>query len=225
LLESLLPSSVVCTETYADDENESCFPGEEDLVASAVPARRREFVTARSCAREALGRLGHPPVAIRSGPRREPVWPAGLVGSITHCAGYRAAAVARTDQVVSVGIDAEPDAPLPPRVLDVVTAPGDAEHLAELTRAEPGVHWDRLLFSAKESVYKAWYPLTGRWLGFDDANLTVDPAAGAFTARVRIDGTRLDGGPPLITLDGRYLIDRGLVLTAVWVDHQPPRRA
>ncbi|MEU4423041.1 4'-phosphopantetheinyl transferase superfamily protein [Actinoplanes sp. NPDC024001] len=217
MLGSLLPSSVVTAEAFADDEAEGSFPGEEDLVATAAPGRRREFVTARRCAREALAGLGHPPVAIRPGPRREPVWPAGLAGSITHCAGYRAAAVTRTEEVASVGIDAEPHAPLPPRVLGAVTAPGDAEHLARLSRAEPAVHWDRLLFSAKEAVYKAWYPLTRRWLGFDEANLTVDPAAGAFTARLRVDGARIDGGPPLTALHGRYLVERGLVVTAVWV--------
>ncbi|MBG0560383.1 4'-phosphopantetheinyl transferase family protein, partial [Actinoplanes aureus] len=176
MLDSLLPSPVVTAEAFADDEDEPCFPGEEDLIATAVMGRRREFVTARRCAREALARLGHPPVAIRPGPRREPLWPAGVAGSITHCKGYRGAAVARTEEVVSVGIDAEPHAPLPSRVLGVVTAPGDAEHLAELAHAEPAVHWDRLLFSAKEAVYKAWYPLTGRWLGFTDANLAVGPA-------------------------------------------------
>lgn len=211
MLDSLLPASVATAEAYADDEAEPCFPGEEDLVATAVPGRRREFVTARRCAREALARLGHPPVAIRPGPRREPVWPAGLAGSITHCTGYRGAAVARTDEVLSVGIDAEPHGPLPPRVLGAVTAPGDAGHLAELSRAEPAVHWDRLLFSAKEAVYKAWYPVTGRWLGFTDASLTVDPAAGTFTARLLIDGT------PFEVLRGRYLVERGLVVTAVLV--------
>lgn len=216
MLDSLLPSTLVVVEAFTDDESETCFEGEEDLIASAVPGRRREFVTARRCARDALARLGHPPVAIRSGPGREPVWPAGLTGSITHCPGYRGAAVARTAEVVSVGIDAEPHAPLPPRVLDVVTAPGDAGHLADLSRAEPAVHWDRLLFSAKEAVYKTWYPLTRRWLGFDEANLTVDPGAGTFTARVRVDGTRIDGGRPLTVLSGRYLIDGGLMLTAVW---------
>ncbi|WP_328460879.1 4'-phosphopantetheinyl transferase superfamily protein [Actinoplanes sp. NBC_00393] len=217
MLELLLPSSVVTAEAYADDDTELCFPGEEDLVATAVVGRRREFVTARRLARDALAVLGHPPVAIRPGPRREPVWPDGLAGSITHCSGYRGAAVARTDEVVSLGIDAEPHAPLPPRVLGAVTAPGDAEHLAGLARAEPAVHWDRLLFSAKESIYKAWYPLTQRWLGFSDARLTLQPQMGTFTAHILIDGTRLDGGPPLTSLHGRYLIENGLVVTAVWV--------
>ncbi|GIE26960.1 4'-phosphopantetheinyl transferase [Actinoplanes italicus] len=208
MLGSLLPPSVITAEAFGDDPDEPSFPGEEDLIATAVATRRREFVTARRCAREALSGLGFAPVAIRPGPRREPIWPDGVAGSITHCTGYRAAAVVRTSDVASIGIDAETHAPLPPRVIPAVTAPGDVEHLAELAARDPSVHWDRLLFSAKEAVYKAWYPLTGRWLGFEEAALTVDPHARTFTARLRVDA-------PWAALHGRYLVTNGLVLAAV----------
>ncbi|MEV0897573.1 4'-phosphopantetheinyl transferase superfamily protein [Actinoplanes sp. NPDC049802] len=208
MLDILLPLPVVTAEAYADREDEPCFAGEEDMIAKAVAGRRREFVTTRRCAREALAGLGVRPAPIRSGPRREPLWPDGVVGSLTHCAGFRGAAVARAADLAAVGIDAEPHAPLPPRVIDSVTAPGDVEHLAELSGKDPSVHWDRLLFSAKESVYKAWFPITGRWLGFEEAALTVDPAAGAFTARLLVDA-------PFPALHGRYLIGNGLVVTAV----------
>ncbi|GAA4972320.1 4'-phosphopantetheinyl transferase family protein [Actinoplanes utahensis] len=208
MLEALLPSSVITAEAFTDDPDEPCFPGEEDLIAKAVAGRRREFVTARRCAREALGKLGFAPVPIRPGPRREPIWPAGAAGSITHCTGFRGAAVVRTSDVASVGIDAESHAPLPPRVIGAVTAPGDVEHLAALAEADPSVHWDRLLFSAKESVYKAWFPLTRRWLGFEDARIEIDPAAGAFTAWLRVEA-------PWRTLHGRFLVGDGLVVTAV----------
>ncbi|WP_229069492.1 4'-phosphopantetheinyl transferase superfamily protein [Actinoplanes sp. DH11] len=211
MLDLLLPPPVRTAEAFTDDPSEPCFPGEEDLIGAAVPGRRREFVTARRCAREALAQLGHPPVAIRSGGRREPLWPAGVVGSITHCTGYRAAAVAAAADVRAVGVDAEPHAPLPDRVLPAVTTAEDRDHLAGLRRDHPAVHWDRLLFSAKESVYKAWFPLTGRWLGFDDADLLIDPAGRTFTARIRIDS-------PLPHLHGRWLVDHGLVVTAVLVD-------
>ncbi|MET8067607.1 4'-phosphopantetheinyl transferase superfamily protein, partial [Micromonospora sp. NPDC005313] len=89
-----------------------------------------------------------------------------------------------------------------------------------LRAADPATHWDRLLFSAKESVYKAWYPLTGRWLGFEEAELTFD-RAGRFAARILVDGARADGGPPLDVLDGRWLVTGGLLLTAVAVPHRP----
>nr|ASV46742.1 4'-phosphopantetheinyl transferase [uncultured bacterium] len=216
-MDRLLPAVVACAEAFDDPPDEPCFPGEEDLIAGAVPGRRREFITARRCARDALGRLGHPPAPIRPGPKREPLWPDGVVGSITHCAGYRAAAVARTAEVASVGIDAETHDPLPEGVYGLVAVPDERPMLDDLAAADNGVHWGRLLFSAKESVYKAWYPLTGRWLGFEEARLTIDRAAGVFTASILVDGARADAGPPLRVMAGRYLVRDGLVLTAVSV--------
>ncbi|GAA2853781.1 4'-phosphopantetheinyl transferase [Actinoplanes cyaneus] len=221
MIETLLPSPVAVVEAFTDDPDEPVFPEEEGLIAVAVEARRREFVTARRCAREALARLGCPPVPIRRGPHREPRWPAGVVGSITHCAGYRAAAVARSTDVASVGIDAEPHAPLPDGVLEIVVASGDEDRLTTLARADPSICWDRLLFCAKESIYKAWFPLTGRWLGFEDAQLRLDPAAGTFTGHLLVPGGRLDGGADLVDLSGRYRVTGGLVLTAVTVPRTP----
>ncbi|MFR9780593.1 4'-phosphopantetheinyl transferase family protein [Micromonospora sp. MS34] len=217
MIETLLPPAVVSVHAFSDIPGEAPYPGEEDLVAKAVETRRREFVTARRCAREALGKLGHAPAPIRSGARREPVWPAGVVGSITHCAGYRAAAVARATDLAGLGIDAEPHDVLPAGVGDTVTVAGEPELLRRLDRERPTVHWGRLLFSAKESVYKAWYPLTGRWLGFEDAELSIDPDGGDFTARLLVDGARADGGPPLAELHGHWLVARGLIVTAVTV--------
>ena len=99
-----------------------------------------------------------------------------MVGSITHCAGYRACAVARAAHVAGVGIDAEPHAPLPAGVLGQIARPEERPLLARAGRTEPAVHWDRLLFCAKEAVYKVWFPLAACWLGFEDAVLTLDPA-------------------------------------------------
>jgi 4'-phosphopantetheinyl transferase EntD len=208
VIERILPAGVVAVEAFADVSDEKVFPGEEELIARAVESRRREFVTARRCAREALGRLGHPPVAILPGPKREPQWPAGVAGSITHCKGYRAAAVAPLSVLASLGIDAEPNGPLPDGVEASVTVPGESQMLTELPTAG-GVHWGRVLFSAKESVYKAWYPLARRWLGFEDARLHIE-AAGTFRADILIDG-------PLRRLHGRFLVDRGLIVTTVTV--------
>ena len=217
MIEKLLPPVAVGVEAFADVPGEPVFPGEEDLVATAVAGRRREFVTARRCAREALERLGYRPAPIRPGPGRAPQWPPGAIGSITHCAGYRAAAVARRSGLAAIGIDAEPHEPLPDGVAATVVGPAEVAVLAGLSRTDPAVRWDRLLFSAKESIYKAWYPLCGRWLGFDDVRLEIDPAGRTFTGHVLVDGARLDGEPPLTELHGRYLVARDLVLTSVTV--------
>jgi 4'-phosphopantetheinyl transferase EntD len=215
VIEALLPSTVVAVEAFADLPGEAPFPGEGDLIAGAVEARRREFITARRCARTALRVLGYPHAPIRPGPKREPQWPTGITGSITHCAGYRAAAVARTADIHLLGIDAEPNGPLPEGIAESITVPGELETLDRLTSTHPGMHWGRLLFSAKESVYKAWFPVTRRWLGFKETRLTIDPDAGTFSATVLVDGARIDVKPPLSVLHGRFVVDRGLLLTAV----------
>jgi|tagenome__1003787_1003787.scaffolds.fasta_scaffold20868305_2 4'-phosphopantetheinyl transferase EntD len=225
MIQSLLPSCVVSYEEFTDIPGEAPFPGEETVIAQAVAGRRSEFITARRCARRALADLGHPAAPIPSGPRREPLWPAGFTGSITHCAGYRAAAVARLDDLAAIGVDAEPDKPLPPDVETTVASPDERARLRTLDAAMPAVNWPRLLFSAKESVYKAWFPLTGRWLGFSDADLHVDAEAGTFRARLLVDGSRIDGGAPLTELHGRFLVRQGLILTAVTVGHRLGRGA
>ena len=95
VLAALPPAGIAAVEAFDDDIPARLFPEEEALVARSVDKRRREFTTARRCAREALARLGVPPAPILPGERGAPRWPAGVVGSMTHCAGYRAAAVAR----------------------------------------------------------------------------------------------------------------------------------
>jgi 4'-phosphopantetheinyl transferase EntD len=216
VIEELLPPPVAAVEAFGDLAGAELFPEEQAVIGRAVEKRRREFTTARACARAALARLGQPPVAILPGERGAPGWPPGIVGSITHCAGYRAAAVAPAAAVLAIGLDAEPDGPLPDGVLGAVSLPAERDRLAGLARSAPGPHWDRMLFCAKETVYKAWFPLTGRWLGFEEADITLDPAAGTFTARLLVPGPEVDGRE-LTEFEGRWLARRGLIVTAICV--------
>jgi len=210
VIERLLPAGVVAVEAFTDRPGEQPFPGEQEYVAGAVESRRREFVTARRCAREALASLGYPPAPIPRGRRGQPVWPTGVTGSLTHCVGYRAAAVCRVGEPVrSLGIDAELHVSLPEDVRGLVTVAAERDLLARLVADRPAVHWDRLLFSAKESIFKVWYPLTRRELGFEECRLDIDRVAGTFTGTVLIDAP-----PALHTITGRYRVERGLVATA-----------
>ncbi|MBS2963694.1 4'-phosphopantetheinyl transferase superfamily protein [Actinocrinis puniceicyclus] len=213
LIEEIVPPPAECADTR-EDLDEQLLPGEHEYVARAVPSRRAEFVTARACARLALARLGVPPGPILSGGRGEPLWPRGIIGSITHCAGYRAAVVARSVQIAGLGIDAEPNAALPGGVLEAVSLPRERLWVDRLARTRPAVRWDRLLFCAKESVYKTWYPLTRRWLDFEDAAIAVDPEQGQFTARLLTAGPVLQGRE-LTELTGRWVVRDELILTAI----------
>ncbi|GIJ28487.1 4'-phosphopantetheinyl transferase [Micromonospora qiuiae] len=215
MIERILPPAVVVVESFSDPDGAMLFPEEEAVIAKAVQKRRREFTTVRDCARRALGQMGLAPAPILPGVRGAPVWPDGVVGSMTHCDGYRGAALARSAEIATIGVDAEPHAPLPDGVLGAIALPGERTRTAALAADQPAVCWDRLLFSAKESVYKAWFPLTGRWLGFDEADIELAPD-GTFVARLLVPGPLL-GGTPVTSFQGRFLVDRGLLLTAIAV--------
>lgn len=224
LVRAVLPdlSDLVYAELYHDPPGLAPLPEEEPLIARSVAKRRNEFTTARHCARLAMGQLGIPEAPILKGEKGEPRWPDGLVGSLTHCEGYRGAVVGRASAVRSVGIDAEPHDVLPKGVLDAISLPAERHEIADLPA---GLHWDRILFCAKEATYKAWFPLTERWLGFEDAHITFDidggqdggdesAGTGTFVSRILIDPAARSG-PALTELTGRWSVAGGLALTAI----------
>lgn len=216
MLERIVPPRVAVVEAFSDPPDARLFPEEEALMARAAPKRRRQFTTARWCARGALRALGAPSAPILPGARGAPQWPPGIVGSMTHCDGYRAAALAWAGEVVSIGIDAEPHHGLSEGVLRLIARPEERAHLADLSAGHPAVCWDLLLFSAKESVFKAWFPLTERWLDFQEAALTIVPADQSFTARLLVDGPVVDGRAVSV-FAGRWTVEQGLAVTSVVV--------
>ncbi|MFC3574053.1 4'-phosphopantetheinyl transferase [Streptomyces yaanensis] len=226
MMEELLPGSVVAVEAHGGDalgDDVSLYPEEEAVIARAVDKRRREFTAVRGCARRAMEKLGVPPGPVLPGERGAPRWPDGLVGSMTHCQDYCAAALVPAADVASLGIDAEPHDRLPDGVLDTVALPTEQTRLRELARSHPSIHWDRLLFSAKESVYKAWFPLTGKWLDFLEADIEIHPGtalvlSGGFRARLLVPGPLVDGRR-VEAFDGRWTVQQGLAATAVVVPH------
>jgi 4'-phosphopantetheinyl transferase EntD len=216
VIAEILPPPVAAVEAFEDPPGATLFPEEEAAISRAVARRRAEFAAGRACARAALAQLGLPAAPIVPGPRGAPQWPPGVVGSITHCDGYRASAVAHARDMITLGLDAEPDGPLPGGVLDAVSLAEERDRLPALTAAAPHVPWDRLLFCAKEAVYKAWFPLAGRWLGFEEAAITFAPGAGTFTARLLVPGPAV-GGRTLDGFSGRWLARGGLLLAAIAV--------
>ena len=218
LLASLLPPQVAVQELFAEETDEAdhrtLFPAERAWIERAVASRRHEFATSRRCARAALAELGQPPVPLVPDAAGAPQWPTGFVGSITHCAGYRGVAVARAAQFVAVGVDAEVDDALPDGVLELVALPEERRALARLPAT--GISWQRLLFSCKESVYKAWYPLTREWLDFEQARIRLDATGGTFRADLLVPGPVV-AGRRIAGFEGRWAAAAGLIGTAVLV--------
>jgi enterobactin synthetase component D / holo-[acyl-carrier protein] synthase len=217
LIGRLLPAPVRVVESFCD-RHVTLFPEEAAYVRNAVPQRRAEFATARAHARQALGLLGLSPVPLVPGDRGQPCWPDGVIGSMTHCGGYRAVAVALAGDVAAIGIDAEVNDRLPDGVLQLVAGPAERKGLMELP-AEGLCRWDRLLFCAKESVYKAWYPITHEWLDFHDVTVRIS-VDGTFAAHLHKAGAVVDGRPVTQFL-GRWIVIRSFVATAIAI----PRRS
>jgi 4'-phosphopantetheinyl transferase EntD len=219
VIAELLPASVTAYDTFTDASGDILFPEERAVVARAVDKRRREFTTVRELARTAMAELGVPPAPLLPDQRGAPRWPDGLVGSMTHCDGYRAVAVARAAQVHTVGIDAEPNEPLPDGVLEAVTLPAERARIAGLLAARPHVAWDRLLFSLKETVFKAWYPRTRYELDFSEADVTPvpeDDETGTFGFSLSLAAS---GPDPrwLSSTHGRWMCRDGILVTALAV--------
>lgn len=216
-----LPEVSVC-ETSEDICGRDLVGSEKLSAERFSSSRLAEFATCRACARNAMAKLGHAPREVPVGKRREPIWPEGLVGSITHCSGFRAAAVAPSALIATVGVDAEPNAPAGQGVRGMIMGRREEEAIAALGSEYPRIAWDRLLFSAKESVYKAWHPLMQEWLGFSDCTLLPSGptgteeksgrllTTGAF--RVLLSKTLDVDGTPVIELEGSWAVLEGTAL-------------
>jgi len=215
---------VAAAESMADASRAGVlFPAEAAAVRTAGPRRRADFAAGRLCARAAMALLDLPATPILPGLAGQPQWPAGVTGSISHCAGYQACAVALTMNVTAIGIDAEPDVKLPAGLIEMVAAPREQGRIRQCAAIGPAVCWDRLLFSAKESAAKLWYPLTGQWLVFHD--MTVRPAiSGTFDVWLSPGPGRRPVDRPVSHLTGHWLARDGLIVTTItWTAVTHPR--
>lgn len=166
---------------------------EEVAIARAVPNRQAEFRAGRVCARNAMEKIGFPPAAVPVGHDRAPVWPKGLVGSITHDAGFCLAAVALDRDSAGIGIDLTTDEPLPHGVLEHIARPEELARLAQKT-ADWQALIGRMLFAAKEATYKAVFPSTGIVWSFDALSVKIDAEAGTFLAETTMSAGPLSPG-------------------------------
>lgn len=160
------------------------FAEEYEIIASAVPRRQREFFLGRSLAHDVLAELGCSSAPLLRDDQGAPLWPAGIHGSLSHSQGLCLAIA--TAGGTSIGVDVERHQPLPPGVARTILTPQEETKLPHLSS-----HYSlpTVVFSAKEALYKAWYPLTHQWLGFHDAQTTLTVqradhygAQGTFTA-------------------------------------------
>ena len=175
-LAGLFPRGVAVAAVGIGDDHPPPYPAESASLSGAVPSRRAEFAAGRAAARMALAAFGHAAVAIPAGRDRAPVWPQGIAGSISHGAGYAVAAVHAGGPL---GVDVEAADAVDADLWSVICATDELDALPRADRAQAVAR----IFSAKESVFKAQYALTGAVIGFDAVSVRLD--GDRFTARFR----------------------------------------
>lgn len=140
-------------------------------LANAVPKRRAEYLAGRICAHTALAQMGIEHVCVETAEDRAPIWPQNIIGSISHTQGIALAMTALEHQLQGLGIDIEKH----------MSRSQETKLKGQILHPlETGIHTTleqyvpcplTVIFSAKESIYKALYPSVKRFFGFEAAQL------------------------------------------------------
>jgi len=216
-LAGVFPDKVEMSICDPRDDHPAPFPSEACAVSRATKGRQREFAAGRTAIRGAMRALGATPEPVPAGPDRAPRWPEGLTGSLSHCDIACVAAVARTRDMRSIGVDVEPDAPLASDLIPEIASLAERAWLSAQSDAWRG-RLARLIFSAKECAYKCQYQVSGTIIGFDAFDVTPDPDSGQFEATLV---TAVPGFSAGHRFHGRFVIEGGLIVTVSTLPQGP----
>ena len=211
ILEPLFPDEVRSVFSEAVPANVDLYPEEERFTAQMVERRLQEFQHGRSCARLALSMLGQPPCPVGRGKHREPLWPAGFIGSISHAGDHAAAAVAATDLFLGIGLDMEFADPIEDGLIASICRP---EEIGRVDDGEDIGYRAKLLFSIKESIYKCVWPLTRQFVDFTEIEVRLVDDSDRYEA---IAHTAKCDAVPVDRLSGRYRRYGKLILASAYI--------
>ena len=214
-LRSILPPWFLIVTARPEIQSSGLYPDELAYIERAVPKRRAEFGTARVCARRALDRLGAPMCSLLPHKDRSPRWPQGYVGSISHTEDCCAVAITRSDGIAGFGIDIEPRAPLQEGLEELICTENERLWLARHS-ANERAKLGKLVFSAKEAVYKCQYIMTKTFVDFKDVDLAIDTCRGTFS----VLNLNVIGKPwreKILRLEGKFLFSPQVIVTAAVV--------
>ena len=171
-----VPGLLIGYRVISPGDESALREAEAASISSANASVRRASGAARIVTRGLLMRLGYPDAPVPKGAGGAPIWPAGVVGSLAHDDEIAVAAVGLRRDFASIGIDVEPAESLPANMLALVATPRERRMIDD----DPVKA--KLLFAAKEAVYKAVYPLDRVFLEFGD--IEIDLATATATTRM-----------------------------------------
>lgn len=223
LIRPLFAASVAVETCDPQDDPPAPFPSEAACLSpNAVDKRRREFAAGRAAAHRAMAALGLTAEPILIGPKRAPIWPTGLIGSISHCRSAAVAVATKGEDIQALGVDLEEDTPLSDDLIPQICRPAERAWLSR--QANPG-QLAKVIFSAKEAAYKCQYHLSQQFFGFEgmELDLTLDNSACATSNHAhvtlcgRFSACFTAERAPFLTgdrIEGRFAIGEGLIATA-----------
>jgi 4'-phosphopantetheinyl transferase EntD len=216
-LQALFPPGALAAELCEAGDPGFLYPEEAVHLGNAVAVRRQEFAAGRLCARRVLAEFGILNFPLKAAEDRQPLWPASLVGSITHTDGFGAAVAAGKQSLAAVGIDSEVAGRLTPELWRSTCTPDEIRWLHTLSESQQAAA-ATLIFAAKEAFYKCQYPLVGEWLNFHDATIEVlqwGAAGGSMAIHANRSFAFAQQVP--MPLTGQYLFHEKFITAAVAV--------
>lgn len=213
---AFFPPEVIMVTATPEMWESPALEAEEQLIAQAIRKRQREFRAGRHCAHAALQKFGLARQAILRDAHRAPLWPEGYLGSISHCQDLCIAACAKQHPIISLGLDVEPLKPLKPGVEQYIQTAAETAYLESFSPRLP----QRLVFSAKESLYKCFYPLLKTFFGFHTVEVVIDHQNQQFDFNPGRD-SKIQF-PENLVFYGRYMVTATHLVTACYLMQAEP---
>ena len=210
MLRKILPDSIITVMATPDMWDTPAYPEELVLVSKAIEKRKKEFYAGRNCAREALRQLGVIDFPILSH-NRAPIWPQNITGSISHTKGCCGAAVTEKRNFRSIGIDIEKSDPLEGNIIDHILTKKEKNHYSSQSLGQIA----KLIFSIKESFYKAHHPLGQQFLSFEDAFVELDFSQSSYVATLLCPPPKTL--PEIKSISGKFAEDKNFIYTTALI--------
>jgi phosphopantetheine--protein transferase-like protein len=207
----LFPDCVATACRRIGNNTGDLYPQELELITKAIDKRRHEFAAGRACAREALAAIGYAPAPILQAASSAPLWPAGILGTISHSHTWAGAAVSRVRHLAGIGLDIETVGRITMNIARKVLTGAETAVMQNLPPGERQAFL-ALLFSAKEAVYKCLSPVVPVHMGFHDAEVQ---KAGPACFEVRMSTEIAQALPACASLTGHYFFHDGCVFTGI----------
>lgn len=178
-LRALFPSTVSVCYAPVEDHQGALFLTEAEIISRAIESRRREFSSGRWCSRRAMESLGLPAGEVLKGRSGEPLWPTGVRGSISHSSDWSISVAALSKDVAGLGVDVERLVDTPGFPDDMIFTGSERKWLSQKTAADR-YQLQLIMFSAKESFYKAIFPYCNRFVDYLEIELALEQERGGF---------------------------------------------